>query len=121
MGMTTAEILEIANGSRYHYFGIRCCGGGGRYDVTPVAIGDVLEPSYWWDDNESTGVLLDGTCAIGFEPERPETLEQALELIQSYGVGTIVLVGSRNAGQDAPSDPGEVILRDPVVLAILNG
>jgi len=118
-GVTVDQLTALVDASDARYLGLRSV-----YSLTgealPVAVGETLPASYWWDDNESTGVLLDGTCAIEIDRNRPETIALALSLIESYSGGTVVLVGSDYTGQDAPSDPGEIILRDPVVLAVLS-
>jgi hypothetical protein len=97
------KLLDWARRSGRTY-GIRHC--------SPAAVGDKLAPSCVWEDGYTTEEMLDGTCAI--------SLEHAKEHVGYKKFGPAHLVIGRPSLDYAAEDFGEVVLRDCVVVAILD-
>lgn len=104
-------------------YGLRC------HHTADVEVGDILEPSWVWEDGEWTDEQLDGTCCIGISSRgrhmvtvhAREGVAEALRLVGDYRYthteGRLVLIASDNTyrGQDR----GEIIARRAVVVAVL--
>lgn len=128
--MTAEEIRSICDESECESFGF-------RMDFKKYQVGEECEISHqlfqdpWFDDD---GELLyeqdtdpespyygfydagelDGTCSIGFDPDDPESIRKALEMIDIYpGEYFTVIGGTWSAGGN---DDGEDIINDAVVL-----
>lgn len=59
---------------------------------------------------------LDGTCAIGFDPENDGSIQKALGLVKSYCGSYIHIIGGNYA--EYGNDRGEIIIRNAEVLAV---
>lgn len=128
--MTAEEIRRICNESECESFGF-------RMDFKKYQVGEECEVSHqlfqdpWFDDD---GELLyeqdtdpespyygfydagelDGTCSIGFDPDDPESIRKALEMVDIYlGEYFTVIGGAWGTGGN---DIGENIISDAVVL-----
>ena len=128
--MTAEEVRRICNESECESFGF-------RMDFKKYQVGEECEVSHqlfqdpWFDDD---GELLyeqdtdpespyygfydagelDGTCSIGFDPDDPESIRKALEMIDIYpGEYFTVIGGTWSTGGN---DDGEDIISDAVVL-----
>lgn len=134
--MTTNELIEIIkakNAEGYNAFGIRniCDERFGHLEV-----GDNVPDSYDWDvENDcstyhTTGETLNGACAVGInvstlwldgddDEELAEIIEEALKESKVYSFGEAMLIGGQG-GCEYGNDPGEFIIRDAVVLAVID-
>lgn len=128
--MTVEEIKRICNESECESFGF-------RMDHKKYQTGEECEVSHqlfqdpWFDDDgellyeEDTDPEspyygfydageLDGTCSIGFDPDDPESIRKALEMVDIYpGEYFTVIGGTWGTGGN---DIGENIISDAVVL-----
>lgn len=101
--------------------GVRAITGAFYFDVEVPSVGDVLGPSYEWNDGEPSDVQLDGTSAL-FLPRRRGVaydVRRVLRLLNAYirtGAVAVVLVAGEHAGDGV--DEGEILLRDPEVMAV---
>ena len=118
--MDISKVIEKAYDAGASDFGIRAMTGG-----KVVAVGESLENSYHWEDGISTGVEIDGTCAIGFRVELGEidqaSFEKAVAAIKDYaddGVQVVVIAGNLNI-DECFNDHGEVVIKDAVCVAVL--
>jgi hypothetical protein len=114
VGKGIQEVIDIIRGEEYEYYGIRWI-----HDSDPVSVGDSLPNSYRWEDGESTGEELNGTSAIECTADDAERgLIQIKDSYASKG-DQIVLIGgnSREWGED----DGEILIKDAVVLAVVDG
>lgn len=112
--MNANEVYEIIqnNRSNYNYFGLRSMTPNyyTNDDVT-AKIGDMPRNSYHWDDGESTGVEINGVCALGIDmDDEPAKIEKVIESLKSYHGKQVVLIGS--FGIDYGEDQGEIIMRN---------
>ncbi|MCD8367844.1 MAG: hypothetical protein LUC48_07460 [Clostridiales bacterium] len=85
----------------YTVFGIRV------QDV-PFEMGEMTHVSHVWDDGDDTGEELNGVCVTRIEDAKRN---------HYYG-DHVALIGG--TAWEYGEDDGEVIISDPVVLAILN-
>lgn len=113
------KITKLQEEYEYDHFGLR---------VLPMdqdaAVGDVLANSYAWDDGEFTEQELNGVSAI--EVISPEKVENVLLILgaggrynrtfSGYHGKKVVLIGSNRA--EGGSDPGEIVMKDGIVLGI---
>lgn len=98
------RINEIAEGLSYDYDKI-----GVRVQDVPFALGEMEHKSHVWDDGDDTGEELDGVCV-----QDVKTLSKYHN--DYYGDYIAVVAGNDYSyGEDA----GELIINDPVVVAIL--
>jgi hypothetical protein len=109
------------NHMKYNYFGIRSMTPSpitGK--ETSVKVGEGLPNSYHWDDGDTTGVEINGVCAIGINIDSDvREIEKALKSVSKYDGDQIVLIGAY--GKDYGDDDGEVILRNcATVIAIIR-
>lgn len=120
MAIIATEIVEIINNddtTGHNVWGIRAI-----HHQDAVKVGDVLGPSYRWDDGDCTDEVLEGVCAVqctAFDctAEVP-MVERALRMINGYPCDQLVLIAAgRCVGGE---DRGEIIMRDAVVVAILE-
>lgn len=122
--MNASEIKNIieTNNAEYGYFGIRAMMQNpltGKNQI--VAVDDILDNSYAWEDGETTDEELPGTCAIKLNYDAEiEAIESALKNIKvySWNVKQFVLLGANSA--DYGTDANEIILENAVVLAAWN-
>lgn len=129
--MTVEDIKKAINGSDYEFYGIRI-DDGIRYNVGDTAnnshqlfqdpdfddAGELIYP--YIEDGVNKGLYdageLDGTCAIGFDPEDDESIAKAIEQIKNY-LGDYIHVLSGDYAEDG-NDRGEIIIRDAEVLRV---
>lgn len=105
--LNDAEINTLAAGcDKYAYIGI-------RIQETPEQIGSTLtHVSHVWDDEDDTGELLPGVCALDYsEMLNLPPLEKEFG---GYPGEYVLILGSQHA--TAGGDPAEIIMRHPVVL-----
>lgn len=82
---------------------------GVRVQDVPYKLGRIDHVSHMWDNGEDTGMELDGICC---------TSVTMLDLASSYyGDHVAIIAGDNYIYGD---DPGEIIISDPVVIAILS-
>jgi hypothetical protein len=119
--MNASEIKTIieANNNEYGYFGIRAMMQNpltGENQI--VEVDDILQNSYVWEDGETTGEELNGTCALklNYDAELSE-IDYTLKNVNvySWNVKQFVLLGASRA--DYGTDANEIILENAVVLA----
>ncbi len=79
-----------------------------------VKVGDVLGPSYIWEDGEITDKVLKGTSTLGIKNE--SDIDKVIKLINSYSGRQIIFVGSKGKAI-LGEDVGELILKKPKVIA----
>lgn len=133
--MTIKDIKKICEESCFEYFGLRA-------DDMEYQIGDICQCSHqlyqdpWYDDD---GELvyprvddkespyygcydageLDGTCCIGFDPENPRSISDAMEEMRAYtGRNTHLYIIAGDSAQGG-NDYGEIIIEDAEVLGRL--
>lgn len=107
---TINDLTEILDNGNYSRYGLR---GASESDMDNLDRG-YLDCSYVWENNESTGEQLNGTCALGIsEYDSEETLiamyKRALSMYAKHnGTNTVLLVADNT--YDYGNDDGEVIL-----------
>jgi|GEM_PF-2003503 len=109
-----AEIVTNEYNVPTDYTGIRIFDA----DCTPK-IGDKLECSRVWDDNNPTCEYLGGTCAIEIKWDAKNLnaeIERSLVAANSYGGEYVVIIGGDSA--EYGIDRGEIIIRNAIVLAV---
>lgn len=128
--MTAEEIKKVCEDSGLGYFGLRAddmnyqlgdiCNNSHQLFQDPIfdEFGDLMYPVVedhgspyygYYDAGE-----LDGTCSIGFDPDDPESIRKALEMVDIYlGEYFTVIGGTWGTGGN---DIGENIISDAVVL-----
>lgn len=112
--MDAASIARyIADESVYANHGLRIVD-----DAAEAVVGTVLAPSRRWDDGEPTGDVLDGTSVLTCHDEA--SVARALRLSRTYVGRYLLLVASSRCGSDYCADPGEGLLVDPVVVAVID-
>ena len=113
---TAADIIQSVLIQRdYDFYGIRVLND--YFGSADMAVGDVLEPSYRWEDGEPTDDELYGTCALAVDEN--SSIDELIATLQKiYGClgGKKVLIGGHQA--EWGDDDGEIVIRDAVVLAI---
>lgn len=109
-GNPTETIRREIEKGEYDYYGVRVLGR------RRVRVGETLKPSREFVDDRPTGRMLDGTSVIYVKDPA-----EAVRLAKSYGDSgnAVVLVGS-NHDMGRGVDPGERILGQPRVLAVLG-
>lgn len=128
--MTVQEIQEICKKTEYEYFGLRA-------DNKKYNIGEICENSHQLfqdPDFDENGDLifpyisntespyygyydageLDGTCAVGFNPEDENSIKNAVESVRMYDGKNIYII----AGYDIEygNDEGEIIITEAEVI-----
>ena len=128
--MTIEEIKKICEKSDFSYFGLRAddmeyqigdiCNNSHQLFQDPAfdEEGELIYPAVEDPDSPYYGYYdageLDGTCSIGFDPDDPESIRKALEMIDIYpGEYFTVIGGTWSTGGN---DGGEDIISDAVVL-----
>ncbi len=107
---TINELMEILENGNYNRYGLR---GASENDMDNLDRG-YLDCSYNWEDNESTGEQLNGTCALGISEYDSETdltaaYERALNMYaKCNGTNTVLLIADNT--YEYGNDDGEVIL-----------
>lgn len=119
--MNSTQLAEIvyANLAEYRTFGIRVVDFDG-----PVNVGDVLPPSFVWDDGDQTDEALDGTCAVEIEhtvcaesaEKIAEEIETSLKIARAYWGDRVTLIAGWYAQPGV--DRQETVIRDAAVLAV---
>lgn len=129
------KIAELCANSQFDFFGIRA-------DSSEYQPGDICRCSHqlyqdpWYDDD---GELvyprvddkespyygrydageLDGTCCIGFDPENPQSISDAMEEMRAYsGRNTHLYIIAGDSAQGG-NDYNELIIEDAEVLGRL--
>ncbi len=95
----------------YNYYGLRTLAPGEHYKI-----GDIARNSLDWDaanDCPSTDELP-GTCAVGIDD--PQDAESEIKRGLGYGEGNIVLLGCYEQADGYNIDPGEIVMRNAVIL-----
>lgn len=84
-----------------------------RKQAEPFELGEINHVSHIWDNGEDTGEELSGLCAI-----KADALDTSARVNGDYfGDHIAVIAGnSYEYGEDA----GEVIISDPVVIAVIS-
>lgn len=95
---------EIASGTDYAAVGVRV------QDV-PFELGPMSHRSHIWDDGDDTGAELPGICAMDVTRVR-----DAQHGGYYYGDYAAVVAGN---SYEYGEDVGEIIICDPIVIAIL--
>lgn len=116
--MNGKQIAEEIEKSEYSYFGLRSMTPNyyGGNDVV-ATVGMVMPESYIWDNNESTGELLNGTCAIDITGCEDEEISKVIDSLgRNYDGKQIVLLGSHR--REHGDDDGEIIMCDAVVISV---
>ena len=126
------KIKEVCEEAYFEYFGIRA--DGKEYQA-----GDTCEPSHQLfqdPDFDDDGNLifpyisdrenpyygfydageLDGTCAVGFDPEDENSIRAALESVKMYGKNLYIIAGDR---MEYGNDDGEYIIKKAEVIGRL--
>ncbi len=107
---TINGLMEILENGNYNRYGLR---GASENDMDNLDRG-YLDCSYNWEDNESTGEQLNGTCALGISEYDSETdltaaYERALNMYaKCNGTNTVLLIADNT--YEYGNDDGEVIL-----------
>lgn len=122
-GITTTDseefdrnIKEIIDDGQYQSYGVRVIAKNpktGKQDN--YKIGDILPPSFYQPDGETTDEELSGTSAIQIDSKGH--YKGDLGDYEHLG-NQIVLIGSDNSQEG--NDIGEIEMKNPKVLAILN-
>ena len=108
--MTAREINELVDNAGYGYVGIRV-----DNDVE-YSVGDDVAASRVWDVCGVTDEMLDGTSCIGLNGSNAE---QALRTVGQYHGNRIYIIAG-NDMVDYGEDVGEIIIRDAVVIAVVE-
>lgn len=108
-------------GTSYAYYGVRVLTVINSDDeVYALNVGEIAPASREWDDNELTGELLPGTCALvvdAYAADLVTYLETKISgLIATYGSGSVVVLGSNRVTFGIDAD--EIVMGDAVVLAV---
>lgn len=108
MSVVSREMIQVVKdmaqdpGREYEYIGVRV------QDGVPFELGKMYHVSHIWDDGEDTGEELPGVCVID---------GRRAELSAAYYGGHAAIIGGNRA--EWGYDDGELIIYDPVVLAVL--
>ena len=130
--MTAQEIQKLCEESEYWYFGIRA-------DYMKYSIGDECETSHqlyqdpqYADDAYSELLFprvldpqspyyglydageLNGTCALGFDPEDLDSIEEMLKRADNYPGDRVHVIGGNRI--EYGEDENEIIIRDAIVI-----
>lgn len=87
-------------------------------DRRETVVGTVLPPSRRWVEGAPTREVLNGTSVIGIDGGI-ERIRRGIARLSSYPGRYLLLVGSHRINDDG-EDPGEKLLHDPRVLAVLD-
>ena len=130
---TVQEIQEICENSGYGYFGLRAddmeyqigdiCNNSHQLFQDPAfdeageliypAVEDPESPYYgFYDAGE-----LDGTCAVKFNPDSEEDIQDALEAVKMYSGKNLYIIAGDSI--EYGNDADEIIIEDAVVLGRL--
>lgn len=128
--MTIEEIKKICEESDFSYFGIRAddmeyqigdiCNNSHQLFQDPIfdEFGDLMYPVVedhgspyygYYDAGE-----LNGTCAVGFNPDREEDIQYALEVAKMYSGKNLYIIAGDLA--EYGNDDGEIIIREAEVV-----
>lgn len=128
--MTAAEIKRICEESDFSYFGIRAddmeyqigdiCNNSHQLFQDPIfddfgnllypAVEDPESPYYgYYDAGE-----LDGTCAVKFNPDSEEDIQDALEVAKMYSGKNLYIIAGDSI--EHGNDDGEIIIREAEVI-----
>lgn len=108
MSAVTSEMIQTVKDMAtdpyrdYEYVGIRV------QDDVPFELGEMDHVSHIWDDGDDTGEDLPGVCVID---------GRRAELSVCYYGDHVAIIGGNHA--EYGEDTGELIISDPVVLAVL--
>lgn len=82
-----------------------------------VSVGEVLDPSYNWENGTNTGDTLDGVSTIGVKSSNVKAAmnDFAPKVGGYYGRKVVLVAGDRTGSGE---DEGEVIIRDAKVIRI---
>lgn len=94
----------------YGYYGIRV-----DYDVA-YNVGDHTATSRDWEDNEPTDNYLGGTCCVGIA--YVDDIDRAIQIANTYYGDHVYLIGGDS--MEYGEDDGEYIIKDAVVVAVLQ-
>jgi len=126
--MTATEIIQTIDNTNFRFYGITS--RDAKYQVGD----DNLEQSFYWVPTEGrkTEEYIGGVCATRIDTtfcgccevdERAiAAVEEALKTNNRYGCDHQYLLGSDYLVDETveADDPGEIILDEPVVLAIIK-
>ena len=111
------KIIEIAEKAEAN---LECSVFGVRQHHRSVIVGEEIENS-WSQMDDEEDYELDGSCALELVLDNGgEELEFLIDEVESanYQDGPIILVGG--SGKEYGNDENEIIIADPVVLAIIK-
>ena len=120
---TIDELMEILENGNYNRYGLR---GASEGDMDNLDRG-YLDCSYNWEDSESTGEQLNGTCALGIteydsEHDLMNIYKRALNMYaKCNGTNTVLLIADNT--YEYGNDDGEIILGNGIgadVIAIVK-
>ena len=84
---------------------------GVRVQDVPFVLGPMSQKSHIWDDGDDTGAELPGVCAM-----KLDSIRAAQQHGFYFGDYAAVVAGD---SYEYGEDTGEIIIHDPVVIAIL--
>lgn|GEM_PF-5809960 len=103
---------------------------GMRGTDADVNVGDVLEASYEWVDNEHTDNQLSGTCACKViearylddynDEELADLIKKAIDKARPYGDKMLLVYGIDNQELVNDTWANEVVIDDCTVVALIN-
>ncbi len=111
------NLHEIAEQSMFNKIALRVMTGG-----KVVKPGDKLDNSFVWVDGVATDEELEGTCGIdcGFDGfDELTELDKAMSVASNYE-GQLVLIGSNSPDCYEGNDPGEVVMPNAEVIAVIK-
>lgn len=128
--MTAAEIKRICEESDFSYFGIRAddmeyqigdiCNNSHQLFQDPAfdEEGELIYPAVEDPDSPYYGYYdageLDGTCAVKFNPDSEEDIQEALEVAKMYSGKNLYIIAGDLAKYG--NDDGEIIIREAEVI-----
>lgn len=118
------KIIEAWLDTEYDYYGVRVIASGSELDA-----GDIAPVSHYIPDGEFTDDELYGASAIQIEQNRwnrdeddiarfREQLLASITVVLQYEGPQLVLLGAESVSEG--NDPGEIEMRDAVVLAAFD-
>lgn len=133
--MRTETIKKICEEADFTYFGLRAddmeyrigdiCNNSHQLFQDPIfdECGDLMYPMVEDHDSPYYGYYdageLDGTCCIGFDPENPQSISDAMKEMRAYsGRSTNLYIIAGDSAQGG-NDYGEIIIEDAEVLGRL--
>ena len=102
--ISRAKVLAEEFFLEYEVFGI-------RVQDLPFEVGRLDHNSHVWEDGEDTGVELDGVCAVKIDEAGVNPRSHYY-----FGEHAAVIAGNRYTYGE---DPGEIIIKDAVVVEVL--